>query len=52
MAYDNGKEVAFYIGTLDHRWALPPQHHYGIEARLSWFDAGYLLPGEKTSEKW
>ena len=47
----NGDRIAVSIGSLDEPEKIEPQHQYGNEARVSWFDK---LPGlaglETTSE--
>ena len=52
LRYDNDDAVALTAGSMDNPEAIRPDHHYGIEARLSWADIGPGLPGEKTEESW
>jgi hypothetical protein len=48
LEYDNSKEIALLIGTLDAPGDLTPSHHYGIESRLPWADIDADLPGKRT----
>jgi hypothetical protein len=52
LAYDDGDEIAFAAGSLEHPETLSPTHHYGIESRLGWADVGLALPGQATREQW
>ena len=55
LAYDAGPEagkVALHAGTLDEPERWPPRHHYGVEGRLGWMDAGPGLPERETEERW
>jgi hypothetical protein len=52
LAYDRSPEIALHIAMLEDRGELPPLHHYGIESRLKWFDAGRGLEEHATEEKW
>jgi hypothetical protein len=38
------------LGSLDEPEKHPPQMQYGVESRLSWFDALTRLPGDKSTE--
>ena len=48
--YVERPRIAVSIGSLDHPENIPPQHQYGIEGRLRWFETLPNLPGEKTTE--
>jgi hypothetical protein len=52
LAYDRSPEIALHIAMLEDRGELPPHHHYGIESRLKWFDAGRGLEEKATQERW
>jgi hypothetical protein len=40
------------VGCFDDPNPLVPEHHYGIEGRLAWVDAGARLPpGRETDER-
>jgi hypothetical protein len=55
LVYNEGSEagkVALYAGTLDEPERWPPRHHYGVEGRLPWMDAGKGLPERETEERW
>jgi hypothetical protein len=38
------------IASLDHPENFPPQRHYGIEGRISWFDTADDLPRERYED--
>jgi len=42
--------IAVSIGSLDDPAAIPPQHQYGVEARLAWFATLPKLPGDVSTE--
>jgi hypothetical protein len=53
LFYDGDGEVdlSVTVGSLDNPAAVRPDHHYGIESRLAWVDAGPGLPGRETEER-
>lgn len=51
LAYDGSSEIAVHIALFDDRDDLPPCYHYGVESRLTWFDAGRGLSERVTEEK-
>jgi hypothetical protein len=48
---DTEKTLAVTVGSLDDPSVVRPQHHYGIESKLHWVDAGRSLPGRHTEER-
>ena len=53
LFYDGDAEVdlSVTVGSLDNPATVKPDHHYGIESRLAWVDAGQGLPGRETEER-
>lgn len=47
----NDATICVAIGSLDEPAKVAPIHQYGIEARLPYFAALALLPGDKTTEE-
>ena len=38
------------INSLDDPETMPPTKQYGIESKVSWFDAVHALPAQRTEE--
>ena len=51
LAYDGQDEIALTAGSMNQPEAVTPDHHYGVEGRLSWADIGQDLPAEETRER-
>ena len=49
--YVDSPRIAIAIGSLDEPAKIVPATQYGIEARLPYFAALAVLPGEKTTEE-
>ena len=49
--YLDKERINIALGSLDDPAQIPPQHQYGVESRLSWFDTLVALPGETTTEE-
>lgn len=48
FAYTSSDWLDVTIGSLDEPAKAPPRKHYGLEARVPWFDTILALPGEVT----
>ena len=50
FAYDESKNIAVAIGSLDNPAAVAPEQQYGIEAMLPPFASLHTLPGTRTED--
>ena len=50
FAYDESKNIAVAIGSLDNPAAVVPEQQYGIEAMLPAFASLHTLPGTRTED--
>jgi hypothetical protein len=50
FAYTSSEWIDVTIGSMDTPGEAPPGRHYGIEARVPWFESIVALPGETTED--
>jgi hypothetical protein len=49
--YRDKERINISLGSLDDPEQIRPEHQYGVEGRLSWFDTLTALPGDTTTEE-
>lgn len=49
-AFDGTGRISVTMGSLDDPEAVRPQHQYGIESKVAWFDDILALPARRTEE--
>lgn len=42
--------ISVSLGSLDEPERAPPEKAWGLESKLSWFDAMHTLPGQRTED--
>ena len=49
-AFEGTGRISVTMGSLDDPEAVQPTKQYGMESKVSWFDAIHSLPGQRTDE--
>jgi hypothetical protein len=49
--YLDKDRISISLGSLDDPAQIRPEHQYGVEGRLPWFDTLTALPGDTTTEE-
>ena len=50
-AFDGTGRISVTINSLDDPETMPPTKQYGVESKVTWFDAVHALPAQR-SEEW